>query len=649
MKFTRFSAIAFISVIVFVMSLFASQQNIATSRYHSKKELASFQMHTGPIGPGEYFLPSSRCGGCHGKDSLGWANVNEDLVDVNLYDRWSASMMGMSARDPFWRAKVSQEKLVNPAHGLDLEDKCTSCHAPMGHYNAHFNGASHYTIADFDNDSLGIDGVSCAGCHTIGEAGLGTTFSGEILFDTTRKIYGPFVGPMVGPMQLYTGYTPVYSPHISDSKLCASCHTLITSTADLNGNLTGGKYVEQATYHEYKNSIYSQNNTSCQNCHMARISDPIMIANGYLSLTPRTPFNQHSFAGANSFMLKLMKANKNALGLDLPDYKFDTTLIATDRMLKEKSVDLTLHFDSVANDSAYFRVKLVNKAGHKFPSGYPSRRAVLQFVIKDSSNDTIFKSGIFHSDFSVAGEQPAFEPHHNIINQSGVSQIYEIVMGDVNGNYTSVLERGAFSLKDNRLTPTGFSTQHPSYDTVQISADALADPDFNKISGIEGSGTDEVHFHVPVAGINGSINATAKIIYQTLPPKFVQEMFSLSSAPIDDFKNMFNAADKTPVVANADSLMNLQLITYTVSQLNQRDDIRVFPTLTVDGRVSVNAYGKIEIKQIDVFDANGKYVIGKISSQNTKSETLNLTGNEGIYFIRIKTNKKEFYKKVIKQ
>lgn len=649
MKFTRFSAIAFISVIVFVMSLFASQQNIATSRYHSKKELASFQMHTGPIGPGEYFLPSSRCGGCHGKDSLGWANVNEDLVDVNLYDRWSASMMGMSARDPFWRAKVSQEKLVNPAHGLDLEDKCTSCHAPMGHYNAHFNGASHYTIADFDNDSLGIDGVSCAGCHTIGEAGLGTTFSGEILFDTTRKIYGPFVGPMVGPMQLYTGYTPVYSPHISDSKLCASCHTLITSTADLNGNLTGGKYVEQATYHEYKNSIYSQNNTSCQNCHMARISDPIMIANGYLSLTPRTPFNQHSFAGANSFMLKLMKANKNALGLDLPDYKFDTTLIATDRMLKEKSVDLTLHFDSVANDSAYFRVKLVNKAGHKFPSGYPSRRAVLQFVIKDSSNDTIFKSGIFHSDFSVAGEQPAFEPHHNIINQSGVSQIYEIVMGDVNGNYTSVLERGAFSLKDNRLTPTGFSTQHPSYDTVQISADALADPDFNKISGIEGSGTDEVHFHVPVAGINGSINATAKIIYQTLPPKFVQEMFSLSSAPIDDFKNMFNAADKTPVVANADSLMNLQLITYTASQLNQRDDIRVFPTLTVDGRVSVNAYGKIEIKQIDVFDANGKYVIGKISSQNTKSETLNLTGNEGIYFIRIKTNKKEFYKKVIKQ
>jgi len=649
MKITRFSVIVIISLTVFILSIFAAQQNKATSRYHSKKELASFQMHTGPIGPGQYFLPSSRCAGCHGKDSLGWANVDENLVDVNLYDRWSASMMGLSARDPLWRAKVSHEKLVNPAHGLDLEDKCTSCHAPMGHYNAHFNGASHYTIADFDNDSLGIDGVSCTGCHTIGANGLGTTFSGQIPYDTTRHIYGPFVSPMVGPMQLYTGYTPTYSPHISDAKLCASCHTLITNTADLNGNATGGEFVEQATYHEYKNSVYSQNNTSCQNCHMARISDPIMIANGYLSITPRTPFNQHSFAGANMFMLKLMKANKTALGIEVPDFKFDTTLIATNAMLKEKSVNLTLHFDSVANDSAYFRVKLVNKAGHKFPSGYPSRRAILQFVVKDNNNDTVFKSGILHSDFSVAGENPAFEPHHNVINQSGVSQIYEMAMGDVNSQYTSVLERAAVLLKDNRLTPTGFTTSHPSYDTVKVSLDALSDPDFNKINGVEGSGTDEIHFHVPIAGISSTINATARIIYQTLPPKFVAELFSFNSAPIDTFRNMFNAADKTPIIANADSLMNLQLVTKSGAQLNKRDDVKVFPSVTADGKVNVNAYGMLEIKQIDVFTTNGKIVLSKTVSNNSKTETIMLPETAGVYLIRIKTSKVDIYRKVIKQ
>ncbi|HRG57559.1 MAG TPA: T9SS type A sorting domain-containing protein [Bacteroidia bacterium] len=649
MKFTRFSVIVIISIAVFVLSIFAAKQNKATSRYHSKKELASFQMQIGPIGPGEYFLPSSRCAGCHGKDSLGWANVNEDLVDVNLYDRWSASMMGLSAKDPLWRAKVSHEKLVNPAHGMTLEDKCTSCHAPMGHYNAHYNGASHYLISDFDNDSLGLDGVSCAGCHTIGANGLGTTFSGEIPYDTTRHIYGPFVNPMVGPMQLYTGYTPTYSAHIEDSKVCASCHTLLTHTADLNGNLTGGEFVEQATYHEYKNSVYSQNNTTCQNCHMARIEDPIMIANGYLSLTPRTPFNQHSFAGANAFMLKLIKANKASLGIDVPNFKFDTTLIATNRMLKEKSVDLTLLFDSVANDSAYFRVKLLNKAGHKFPSGYPSRRAILQFVVKDNNNDTVFKSGIFHSDFSVAGENPAFEPHHNTINQSGVSQIYEMVMGDVNSNYTSVLERAATTLKDNRLTPNGFTTSHPSYDTVQISLDALSDPDFNKINGVEGSGTDEVHFHVPIAGVSTTINATARIIYQTLPPKFVAELFSFNSAPIDTFRNMFNAADKTPIIAHADSLMNLQLVTYNANLLNKIDDIKVYPTITFDGRINMNAYGSLEMRELAVFDANGRQVISKRFNGASKLETFVLPKENGIYFLKIYSNKGYFYRKVVKQ
>ena len=189
MKITRFSVIVFISITVFVLSIFAAKQNKATSRFHSKQELESFERQIGPIGPGEYFLPSTRCGGCHGKDSLGEANVNEDLVDVNLYDRWSASMMGLSAKDPLWRAKVSQEKLVNPSHGLALENKCTSCHSPMGHYDAKYNGASHYLISDFANDSLGIDGVSCASCHTNSPNGVGTTFSGEILFDTTRNIY----------------------------------------------------------------------------------------------------------------------------------------------------------------------------------------------------------------------------------------------------------------------------------------------------------------------------------------------------------------------------------------------------------------------------------------------------------------------------
>ncbi len=160
------------------------------------------------------------------------------------------------------------------------------------------------------NDSLGLDGVSCAGCHTIGPD-AGSTFSGITAYDTTRLIYGPFPGPFVGPMQLYEGYTPVYSPHMDNSAVCSSCHTLFTQTVDLSGTYTGAEFPEQATYHEYLNSSYPLAGIQCQTCHMPQITDPIVIANGYINLQGRTPFNQHTFAGANHFMLDLIKNNKN--------------------------------------------------------------------------------------------------------------------------------------------------------------------------------------------------------------------------------------------------------------------------------------------------------------------------------------------------
>lgn len=378
--------------------------------FHTAEELILLKSQT-PIGPGQYFQPSASCKGCHGYDTLMQSNIDENGMDVNLFDHWESTMMALAAKDPLWRAKVSHEITINPAHALGLQTKCTSCHAPMGHYTAMYGGATSYTIADLINDSLGLDGVSCAGCHTIGPD-AGNTFSGLIAYDTTRTIFGPFPGPFVGPMQLYEGYTPTYGPHMSNSAVCSSCHTLVTESVDLNGNLTGGTFVEQGTYHEYLNSSFPSNNIQCQTCHMPQLSDPIIIANGFINLPARTPFNQHVFAGANSFMLELMKNNKSLLNINVADKQFDSTISATVRLLQEQAVQFELTGDSITSDTAYYKIKIRNKGGHKFPSGYPSRRAVVQFVATDSNNDTIFQSGIFDQDYRVVGEPLQFEPHH---------------------------------------------------------------------------------------------------------------------------------------------------------------------------------------------------------------------------------------------
>jgi hypothetical protein len=628
-----------------LMSFFIPQATIQPTYYHHPDSIPYLRKSAMmPLGPNDYFLNSFRCGGCHGPDSMNTTNINESGEDVNLYTRWQASMMGLSAKDPLWRAKVSHEITINPSHAVALQDKCVSCHAPMGKYTSLFRGTPHYGLNDLVGDTLGEDGVSCATCHTLSPNGVGLNFSGNLDFDTTQVIYGPFVNPFTGPMQLYEGYTPMFSQHIKESATCSPCHTLITKTVDLAGNFTGQEFVEQATFHEYKNSDFPALGITCQNCHMARLGDPIVIANGIIGLPARSPFNQHSFAGANTFMLNLIKANKNSLGINIPDFRFDTTIIASYDMLQNRSIDLDLMVDSLTADTVYFRVKILNKAGHKFPSGYPARRAVVQFVVLDAQNDTVFKSGIFNNEFKVKGENTNFEPHHQIINQSNTSQIYEMSPGDVNNQFTSVLERAAVILKDNRIPPTGFLTSTPIFDTVRISNDALNDMDFNQTGIAEGTGTDYIHYHIPVSGLSGNLKVRTKVFYQSVPPKWVGEMFALNTPEIDTFKTMFQNADQTPVLVASDSLVNLQLV--TGGKASDRNDWSIGPTPSSDGRVIIKAPLGTIISHLELFASDGRRVLIKRLNPGEILFEVTLPEAKGYYFLKVFTTKGNIFKKL---
>jgi hypothetical protein len=629
----------------------SASSEVPKYQFHTPEQIEAYKdtMLRAPIAAGEYFLPSSSCAGCHGYDSAHTASIDEAGNDVNLVDRWESSMMALASKDPFWKAKVRQEILINPGHAGELQNKCLDCHAPLGSYTSKYHGNPFYTLENLANDTLGKDGVSCAACHAIGPngLGLGSFFSGNIPYDTNEIEYGPFPSPYVGPMQLYEGLTPMYSAHMDESRVCSSCHTLVTQTADLSGNPTGGHFVEQATYHEYVNSSFPGNSITCQNCHMPQLPDAIILSNSTSGLTPRAPFNQHVFQGANYFMLNLIKNNKDSLKAYIPDDKFDSTIVATSSMLRLKSIDLNLILDSTTTDTAYFRVKLKNKAGHKFPSGYPSRRGVLQVVVTDAVNDTIFKSGIFNNQKRVIGENPSYEPHHEVIRQSNVSQIYELAPGDVNNQFTSILERASVVLKDNRIPPAGFTTSSPVYDTTLVSNDALADNDFNKTGMTEGSGMDYVHFHVPVSGATGSLKIRAKMFYQSVPPKWVDALFAMSAPEIDKFETMYQNADQSPFLMVSDSLTNVSLATGINNQQN-KNGINVWPTVSMDGKINVSAeYGEM-IRVIDVYTGDGKHPLQLINHSFGQELILNLPETPGVYYLRIQTGRKTYYKKVVK-
>jgi hypothetical protein len=200
---------------------------------------------------------------------------------------------------------------------------------------------------------------------------------------------------------------------------------------------------------------------------MPRIADSVVISDNFNALQPRFPYGLHDLVGANTMMLQLMRDNRVALGIQATVEDYNKTIASTFDMLQNQTLDLTLEVTETTLDTLFLELKLKNKAGHKFPSGYPSRRAFVELqVISIADGETLFHSGEIDNNNEVVGLDPNFEPHYEVINQEDQVQIYEIVPADVNANFTTVLERAAFSLKDNRLPPVGFKTNHAVYDPI---------------------------------------------------------------------------------------------------------------------------------------------------------------------------------------
>jgi hypothetical protein len=84
-------------------------------------------------------------------------------------------------------------------------------------------------------------------------------------------------------------------------------------------------------------------------------------------------------------MLNLLKHNITALELTANEVQFDSTIARTERMLQQQSILLETTVMDRTTETATIDVKLTNLAGHKFPSGYPARRAFIELHVQDEN------------------------------------------------------------------------------------------------------------------------------------------------------------------------------------------------------------------------------------------------------------------------
>ncbi len=609
-----------------------------------------------PFGRTTLFAGSGLCEVCHVSDGT-VLTVNGQ--DVSMVTYWRSTMMANASKDPFWRAVVAEEVHRFPTLQQTIETTCTNCHAPMGYKEAIFNGATNYSMAEMKADPIANDGVSCAACHQIkpDNFGMVTSYSGHYQIDPDSIIYGPYPDPELNAMIEMAAFLPVYSTHMNQSELCATCHTLFTPYLDNQGQIAGD-FPEQTPYIEWKNSIYPAQNTQCQDCHMPMITDSVDIA--WIPQSHqvyRTPFWKHAFVGGNVYMLNMLKDNISTLGLTASSENFDSTIARAKENLTEKAIDLFIT-TTYENDSLNVFVKIENKTGHKIPSGIPFRRMWVHLKVTDPSNNIVFESGKWDAQGEIVGLDAEYEQHYDLINNENDIQIYEGVMADVDDAVTYTLLRASSYIKDNRIPPKGFLSTHPSYDTTAICGNAVSDPDFNKENLAEGTGSDIVNYRIPATN-ETTYKVFAEVCFQTIKPRIVEQFASISEPDINQFVGMYNALPNEPFIMKSDSLSVFVTDVYNdVSTLNGFELSQNYPNpfnpntqisyqISVPSKVSLKIYdvlGNEVATLVDAYKSVGKYEVNFSAIGGASSLS------SGLYFYKLEAtaNNKNIFREVRK-
>ncbi len=481
------------------------------------------------------FSGSGVCAFCHSTLSDSEGN------DVSIDTHWQTSMMAHSSRDPLWRAKVESEIDRNPALRAVIEDKCGTCHMPMAR-----------TEADYENEDTAIlndgflkeqnfyhtaatDGVSCTLCHQVDPDNLGTeeSYSGGYKVDTllrrpSRKIFGPFTNLNAQNMINRTGFIPEYSEHVTESAICATCHTLFTPVVDGQGNLTGNYLPEQTPYLEWEHSSYAVLNdngkpqATCQTCHMPVAEGTVAISNRPANgLTQRSDFGKHLFTGGNFIIPQILRDNLSEFGVAATESMMNTHINRIKNNLQNNAATIELVSADIVDNNLELVLKVTNKSGHKLPTGFPSRRVWLNLKVTDANGNVIFHSGDYDSAGRIIGVDEnagRWQRHLDVITHDGEVQIWETIMVNTDSEVTWTLLRGDRYIKDNRLLPAGFNKMTSDSETA-VHGDALFDENF-------GGGNDIVRYRINISGETGPYNVEAKLEYQPLSYQFLRDLTS---------------------------------------------------------------------------------------------------------------------------
>jgi hypothetical protein len=124
--------------------------------------------------------------------------------------------------------------------------------------------------------------------------------------------------------------------------------------------------------------------------------------------------------------------------------------------------------------------------------------------------------------------QQHFQPHYQVIISPEQVQIYEELIKNAEGKFTTSFTRRDETVKDNRLLPIGWTEHgpHPSLNGRFLAATHAegveGDPDY-----VNGQGMDRINYLITLpTGVDPSqVAVQATLYYQSIPPYYLNERF----------------------------------------------------------------------------------------------------------------------------
>ncbi len=422
------------------------------------------------------------------------------------------------------------------------------------------------------------------------------------------EVFGP-VEVLEKPMEHALTTKPVKNDYIKNSQMCGTCHTINLPNIGLDKNelpvLTAAAQntpfkdyfhtIEQATFLEWQNSVsglVDENGKpgpefkSCQDCHMpdgfnnkgfndnkaeigidklvtqiATIQDASYaeadnaLPIKELTVPLRDDYRRHTHVGLNVFLLTMFDQFDSILGVNKKDYMTSAdngAELAINSMIQqaqETTVDIDVDIKSLQDNILTTAVTVINKTGHRLPSGVAFRRVFIEFLVLDG-DETIWGSGRTNSVGVILGvdKEPLkteflpskedYQKHHSIITQQDQVQIYEELNLNAQDEFTTSFIHRVTPIKDNRLLPKGwrfssfFKNQGEVIEQFMEATDpkgvATSDKDYqNPGNTLKFAGQDSLLYQVqlPAGTKTDNLSVKATLYSQSIPPYWLKQRF----------------------------------------------------------------------------------------------------------------------------